>query len=113
MELVTSNAGIVRQELEPFVVSNGYELIVHDLGDIGIKLELMYGDEAAAIIIEPTLISGFIEWLSNLISIDFRLLPAGTKAALDRCMKKQAACRGDKDKLRMLRTILKKGILKG
>ncbi len=46
-----------------FIYKNGYELQAHSLGKIGIKIELLHGEESAAIHLPPEITNAFCDWL--------------------------------------------------
>lgn len=106
-------AGIGRGALPGFHYQNGYMFLATDLGNHGVKLELLHeNDVAAAIILPPKMVAKCGRWLLQTLGQDRHGLPNGLSEVLRRLNKQKAAerlfQRGDKkmlkDAIRVLRT---------
>ena len=106
-------ASIGRVALPGFHFQNGYTFSATDLGNHGVKLELLHkNDVAAAIILPPKMVAKCGRWLLQTLGQDRHGLPNGLSQVLRRLNKQKAAerlfQRGDKkmlkDAIRVLRT---------
>lgn len=107
------SASIGRGALPGFHYQNGYTFSATDLGNHGVKLELLHeNDVAAAIILPPKMVAKCGRWLLQTLGQDRHGLPNGLSEVLRRLNKQKAAerlfQRGDKkmlkDAIRVLRT---------
>ncbi len=104
---------IRRNALPGFLYQNGYTFCATDLGNHGVKIELIHeNDVAAAIILPPGAVGKCGKWLLETIGQDKHGLPNGLSEILRRLSKhsgiKTALKRGDKktikDAIRALRS---------
>ena len=98
--------------LPTFIFRNGYTLETKDLGNSGVKIELIHEyDAIGAIILPPKEVGDFGRWLLQTLGQDQHSLPKELGEILDRLSKQKKANqilkRGDKTRIRDALKILK------
>ena len=91
--------------LPAFIFRNGYTLEASDLGNAGVKIELLHEhDTVGAIILPPDEVGEYGRWLLQTLGQDSHGLPQELPEILTRLSKQKAASqilkRGDKTKIR-------------
>ena len=91
--------------LPAFIFRNGYTLETSDLGNSGVKIELLHENDAvAAIILPPKEVGEFGRWLLQTLGQDRYGLPKELPEILSRLSKQKKATqilrRGDKTRIR-------------
>ena len=98
--------------LPAFVFRNGYTLQANDLGNSGVKVELLHDyDTVGAIILPPREVSEYGRWLLQTLGQDRFGLPRELPEILKRLSRQKIANqilrRGDKTKIRDALKVLK------
>jgi hypothetical protein len=98
--------------LPAFIVRNGYTLEASDLGNAGVKIELLHEhDTVGAIILPPDEVGEYGRWLLQTLGQDRYGLPQELPEILTRLSKQKTANqilkRGDKTKIKDALRVLK------